>query len=522
MENTIYSLIPPLLAILMVVLTRRVLLSLGVGIVSSALLIAKFSPMETLSLVWDGFIGNLYADGELNKGNIYIILFLLLLGIITAFINITGGSRAFGEWAIKRVKTRRGGQLLAAVLGIIIFIDDYFNALAVGQVARPVTDRNNISRAKLAYIIDSTSAPICVVSPVSSWGAYIIGIMGSILATHGVTQYTAFSAFLQVIPMNLYVWATILFVLLIAVKGIDFGKMREHEMKAITTGELYDPQKEIPGELKNELPVSKQGTVGDLVWPIVALVLGTVGAMLWTGYSAVGTFDLLKVFENTDVTLSLILGGIIGFIVSLLFVYRQMRLNGIEGSAVGKGIAEGVKAMLPAVYILFFAWTIVTLIGELETGKYLAGLVQQSNIPVQALPFILFVVAGFMAFSTGTSWGSFGLLLPIAGEIAANTDITILLPSMAAVLAGSVFGDHCSPISDTTILSSTGAGSNHIDHVLTQLPYALIAASVAGVGYLVLGFTENTWIALLTVIVLTVAAALALGRKNEGEADTAS
>ncbi|MEW4221225.1 Na+/H+ antiporter NhaC family protein [Rossellomorea marisflavi] len=519
MENTIYSLIPPLLAILMVILTRRVLLSLGVGIVASALLIANFSIVETISLVWDGFIGNLYSDGEWNKGNIFIILFLLLLGIITAFINITGGSRAFGEWAIKRVKTRRGAQLLAAVLGIIIFIDDYFNALAVGQVARPVTDRHNISRAKLAYIIDSTSAPICVVSPVSSWGAYIIGIMGTILAAHNVTDISAFSAFVQVVPMNFYVWGTILFVFLIAVRGIDFGKMRDHEVKAIQTGELYDSSKEIPGELKNELPVSPRGTVGDLVWPIVALVVGTVGAMLWTGYRAVGRFDLLKVFENTDVTLSLILGGIVGFIVSLFFFLRQVSMKGVERSALGKGIIEGIKSMLPAVYILFFAWTIVTLIGELETGKYLAGLVEQSSIPVAALPFILFVVAGFMAFSTGTSWGSFGLLLPIAGEIAANTDITILLPSMAAVLAGAVFGDHCSPISDTTILSSTGAGSNHIDHVLTQLPYALIAAGAASIGYLVLGFTENTWLGLLTVIVLVVGVSFLIGKKSETVAE---
>ncbi|BCB05486.1 Na+/H+ antiporter NhaC family protein [Bacillus sp. KH172YL63] len=513
MENTIYSLLPPLLAILMVILTRRVLLSLGVGIVASAFLLADFSLTKTFSFMWDAFKGIFVSDGELNTWNVYIIFFLLILGVITAFVNISGGSRAFGEWAMKRVKTRKGAQLLAAVLGIIIFIDDYFNALAVGQVSRPITDRHKISRAKLAYIIDSTSAPICVVSPISSWGAYIIGIIGSILAAHSITEYTAFSAFIQMIPMNLYVWAAILLVVMVAYKGLDFGKMKEHEVRALETGALYDPEKEIPGELKNDLPVSTKGTVGDLVWPIVALVVGTVSMMLWTGYEAVGAFDLLPIFENTDVTKSLLYGGLFGMFVALVFFLRQVMMKGIETRAVGTAVVEGIKSMLPAVYILIFAWTIVTLIDQLQTGTYLAGLVETSNLPMQALPVILFLVAGIMAFSTGTSWGSFGILLPIAGEIAAATDVSILLPAMAAVLAGSVLGDHCSPISDTTILSSTGAGSNHIDHVITQLPYAIIGAVVASIGYLVLGFTGSTLLGLAVVIILIVAFALLFGEK---------
>ena len=513
MENTIYSLLPPLLAILMVILTRRVLLSLGVGIVASAFLLADFSITKTFSFMWDAFKGIFVADGALNTWNVYIIFFLLILGVITAFVNISGGSRAFGEWAMKRVKTRKGAQLLAAVLGIIIFIDDYFNALAVGQVSRPITDRHKISRAKLAYIIDSTSAPICVVSPISSWGAYIIGIIGSILATHSITEYTAFSAFVQMIPMNLYVWAAVLLVIMVAAKGLDFGKMKEHEVRALETGALYDPEKEIPGELKNDLPVISKGLVGDLVWPIVALVIGTIGMMLWTGYQAVGSFDILPIFENTDVTKSLLYGGLFGLLVALIFFIRQVSLKGIESKAVGVAVVEGIKSMLPAVYILIFAWTIVTLIDQLQTGTYLAGLVEQSSLPMQALPVILFLVAGIMAFSTGTSWGSFGILLPIAGEIAAATDVSILLPAMAAVLAGSVLGDHCSPISDTTILSSTGAGSNHIDHVLTQLPYALIGAVAASIGYLVLGFTGSTLFGLGVVIILIIAFAFLFGEK---------
>ncbi|MGF2617655.1 Na+/H+ antiporter NhaC family protein [Rossellomorea vietnamensis] len=505
MENTIYSLLPPLLAILMVILTRRVLLSLGVGILSAGLLLAEFSITKTFSIIWDAFKGIFVDGGELNTWNVYIILFLLILGVITAFVNISGGSRAFGEWALKRVKTRAGAQILTAVLGIVIFIDDYFNALAVGQVSRPITDRHKISRAKLAYIIDSTSAPICVVSPISSWGAFIIALIGGILADHAITGYTAFSAFLQIAPMNFYVWAAIGLVFITSYRGIDFGKMREHEQRAINTGEVYDPEKDVPGELKNDLPVSDKGSVGDLIWPIVALVIGTVGAMLWTGYNAVKETSLLAIFENTDVSTSLLYGGLFGLVVALIFFFRQMSLSpALNGKAVGIGFIEGIKSMLPAVYILIFAWTIVTLIGSLQTGEYLAGLVESSNLNIGLLPVILFLVAGVMAFATGTSWGSFGILLPIAGEIAAATDVSILLPAMAAVLAGAVFGDHCSPISDTSILSSTGAGSNHIDHVITQLPYAITGAVIASVGFLALGLTGSTLAGLGVTIILLV------------------
>jgi Na+/H+ antiporter NhaC len=438
---------------------------------------------------------------------VYIILFLLIPGVITAFISISGGSRAFGDWAMKRVKTRAGAQLVAAVLGIIIFIDDYFNALAVGQVARPITDRQKVSRAKLAYIIDSTSAPVCVVSPISSWGAYIIALIGTILATHGVTEYSAFSAFMQMVPMNFYVWAALGMVFLVAFGNFNIGAMKAHEDRAFKEGQLYNPMKPIPGELKDDLPTSKFGSVGDLIWPIIALIVGTVGAMIWTGYQAAGeNATLLLVFENTDVTLSLVLGGLLGLLVTFAVFYRQaFVLRGVKASIFSKGLWEGIKSMLPAIYILIFAWAIVDLIGRLGTGSYLAGVVENTHFNPAYLPLILFLIAGVMAFSTGTSWGSFGILLPIAGDIAAATDMSMILPAMAAVLAGSVFGDHCSPISDTTILSSTGAGSNHMDHVMTQLPYALICAGIATIGYLTVGITGSTIIALGVVVVILVA-----------------
>lgn len=500
MTNSILSIIPPLLAILMVVLTKRVLLSLSVGIVSAAFILAEFQVGRTIHIIVTAAKGIFIADGELNTWNVYIIFFLLILGVITAFISISGGSRAFGEWAMKRVKTRAGAQLVGAILGIIIFIDDYFNALAVGQISRPITDRQKVSRAKLAYLIDSTSAPVCVISPISSWGAYIIALIGSIFAAHHITEYTAFSAFIQMIPMNLYVWVTFAVVFLVIFMEMNIFSMKTHEDRAVSTGELYDPNKTIPGELKGDLPVSTKGTVGDLIWPIIALVIGTVGSMLWTGAQAVdGKATIIAIFENTDVAKSLLYGGIFGLIITMFMFFRQVAIRkGIEASTFSIGVIDGIKSMLPAIYILLFAWAIVDLIGQLETGKYLASLVKSSNMNLAFLPFVLFVIAGIMAFSTGTSWGSFGILLPIAGDIAVTTDISLLLPAMAAVLAGSVFGDHCSPISDTTILSSTGAGSNHMDHVMTQLPYALISAGIAAIGYLVMGLSGSILMAYLT------------------------
>ncbi len=506
MDNTIFSLIPPLLAIIMVVVTKRVLLSLATGIIASAFLLAEFSIGKTFSIIGNAIKGVFISGGSINTASVYIIFFLLFLGMITAFISISGGSRAFGDWAMKRVKTPAGAQIVAAVLGIIIFIDDYFNALAVGQVARPITDRQKVSRAKLAYIIDSTSAPVCVISPISSWGAYIIALIGTILATHGVTEYSAFSAFMRMVPMNFYVWPTLGLVFFAAYANFNIGSMKVHEDKARREGQLFDPRKKVPGELKDDLPTSSTGAVADLVWPIIALVVATVGSMLWTGYQATeGNASIFTIFENTDVTKSLVLGGLIGLIVTIAMFFRQaLVLRGVQANVFSKGILEGMKSMLPAIYILIFAWIIVDLIGKLGTGTYLAGIVEQSNLDVSYLPLILFLIAGIMAFSTGTSWGSFGILLPIAGDIAASTDISILLPAMAAVLAGSVFGDHCSPISDTTILSSTGAGSNHIDHVMTQLPYALISAGIAIIGYLVFGITGSTLIALVAVIGILV------------------
>ncbi|WP_164670061.1 Na+/H+ antiporter NhaC family protein [Virgibacillus doumboii] len=502
MENTFWSLVPPLLAIIMVLITKRVLLSLGIGIVAAAFFIASFNVTESLGLIWESFKGTFVADGALNTWNVFILLFVLMLGIITAFVSMMGGTKAFGDWMVRRVKTRAGAQIMTMVLGVIVFVDDYFNSLTVGQVAKPVTDKHRVSRSKLAYIVDSTAAPVCVIAPVSSWGAYIIGIIGTIFATQGITDSSAFSAFLQMIPMNFYVWAAIGVVLVIAVRQVDFGPMKIHEQRAMKTGEVLDPENKENVDPESKLPSSDAGKVSDLVLPIAILFIATIGAMYLSGLGAVeGDASLVDIFGSAAVAESLLYGGLIGLAATFLFFFRHMAKGKLTGSHFGLGIVEGAKSMMPAFGILIFAWSIVFLIGELKTGEYLAGIVESSNLSLALLPVIVFFIAGFIAFATGTSWGSFGILLPIAGQIAAATDINLIMPMLAAVLAGAVFGDHCSPISDTTILSSTGSSCHHIDHVTTQLPYAITAAIIAGLGYVVLGISGSVLLGLATVIV---------------------
>ncbi|MDN4609056.1 Na+/H+ antiporter NhaC family protein [Sporosarcina highlanderae] len=506
MIGTWVSILPPLVAIIMVLITKRVLLSLGSGILTAALLVASFAPVDTLKNLWTAMIVSFWADGELNTYNIYIMVFILLLGIITALVSLSGGSRAFAEWAIRRIKTRRGAKLLTVLLGILIFVDDYFNSLAVGQIARPITDQHRISRAKLAYFIDSTSAPVCVISPISSWGAFLIGQLALIIGTTAAVSYSPLSAFLMMAPMNFYALTTLAMVFFFAWSNVDFFAMKKHEKNAQETGQLFDPKKEIPGQLKEDFPVHSYGRKTDLIAPILTLVVVTLGMMVWTGYRIGGSMSIWTIFENTDVPLSLMTGGLIATLLAVILYVSQMGKNETASiGLIGKAFISGVKAMMPAILILVFAWALTHLIGVLETGLFLSNAVEQSNVPVHFLPVIMFVLAGLMAFSTGTSWGSFGILLPIAGTIMINAEPELLLPSLAAVLAGAVFGDHCSPISDTTILSSTGAGSNHMDHVSTQLPYALIAAGISTIGYLILGVTGSIWLGLGAVIIATAA-----------------
>lgn len=515
----ILTVLPPVVAIILVIATKRVLLSLGAGVLASALLVADLNPLETLRLIWTSFAGIFWAEGEVNTYYVYILVFTISLGIIASLILMSGGSQAFSDWAIQRIKTRRGAQGLGATLGIAIFIDDYFNALAVGQVARPVTDRHHVARAKLAYLIDSTSAPVAVLVPFSSWGASIIGIMAPLVAMSSLTVSDV-GAFLGAAAMNYYAIAAILLVWIVVILQMDFGPMRGEERRAITEGQTYDATQEIPGEIAEDLPIHEPGHKRALVIPFFLLVAGVLGGIVWTGYrgftgsedyvagEGVGALDIMA---NTDVTEALIYGAVLG-LVSALYYYARYTTSDpkFSGATFGKGVWDGVQSMLPAVYILVLAWILGSLISELGTGEYLGGLVESANMPVQWLIPVMFVLAGAMAFSTGTSWGSFGILLPIAGDIMVNVQggDELLLAAFGAVLAGAVWGDHCSPISDTTILSSTGASCNVITHVTTQLPYAIAGAVVALLGYCVFALTTSTLMGLLAVLVGLVIVAI--------------
>ena len=499
MVGTFFSIIPALVMLVLVIVTKRVLLSLGVGIVLGALFIHNFNILGSIQEVWGVFYEIFVSEGELNLGNILLISFLLLLGVMTAFLQGSGGSRAFGNWMLKRVKTRAGAKIMTAILGIIIFIDDYFASLAVGQIARPVTDRQKISRAKLAYIIDSTAAPITVLSPISSWGAFIIGLLGSIFVANGITDIQPIEGFIRMIPMNLYAISAILLVFLVAYLKVDIGPMRIHEERAQKTGELIDPENsKVPGDLGDTIEAHPKGKVYHLILPILVLVLATVTAMLVTGARASeGEVTILSMFANTDVNLSLFIGGAI----SVLFALILHMIHSAPKASVMNIFIQGMKSMLP-------------IISSLETGTYLAQLLNNANISGVFLPVLFFVISGIMALATGTSWGTFTIMLAIGAEVSAVIDINLLLPTLAAVLAGAVFGDHCSPISDTTILSATGAGANHIDHVLTQLPYAIIAAVVSIVGYLLMGLLEMTILPLIITLVIVLVIGFVIHSRN--------
>ncbi|PSS73332.1 Na+/H+ antiporter NhaC family protein [Shewanella algae] len=494
------SLLPPVVAILLAILTRRVLLSLGLGILIGALLLNQWSVLDTgvylgqrvLSLVWD--------DDAFNAWNLYILGFLVLLGMITALITVSGSARAFANWARQHIRNRRDAKLLTMFLGCAVFIDDYFNSLVVGSIARPLTDRYYISRSKLAYLLDSTAAPVCVISPVSSWGAYIIALIGGILTAHGFTEVGHLSAFVQMIPMNFYALFALALLLCVTFMELDIGAMRKHELNA-RKGNLYDESKGLPPGANADLPEAETGQVHGLFLPIGVLVVATFYFMVSNGADALAAeslpFSIIGAFEKTDVGSSLFFGASIGLVVTLLLAFIQK----IEAKMILKALTSGARSMLPAIYILMFAWTIAGIIGSLETGKFMASLAS-GNIPFALLPAVLFILAGLTAFSTGTSWGTFGIMLPIAADMAMGSHSGMMLPMLAAVLSGAVFGDHCSPISDTTILSSTGASCHHIDHVLTQLPYAVLVALISLGGYIVLGFTESVWLGLASSCVL--------------------
>ena len=477
-SSSIYSIIPALLAIILAIATRRVLVSLSAGIIVGALMLVDFNPLNALIYLKDNVVALVYSSEEGMNSNMNIVFFLVLLGVLTALLTVSGSNRAFAEWAQNKIKGRRGAKLLAASLVFVTFIDDYFHSLAVGAIARPVTDRFKVSRAKLAYILDSTAAPMCVMMPVSSWGAYIITLVAGLLATYSITSYTPMGAFVAMSSMNYYAIFSLLMVFFVAYFSFDIASMARHEKLAMER------------DYKEEVIEGVKGKVRNLILPILVLITVTVFMMIHTGSEALAAdgkpFSILGAFENTTVGISLVVGGSSAVAMSTLLIILERQVS----------LQEYGKAWI--------AWTINKVVGDAQTGKYLSSLVSGS-IPVQFLPVILFILGSAMAFSTGTSWGTFGIMLPIAAAMATNSAPELLLPCLSAVMAGAVCGDHCSPVSDTTILSSTGAKCNHMDHVTTQLPYAATVATASAVGYIVVGFTESGLAGFVTTAVVLVA-----------------
>lgn len=487
-KGTLWSLFPPVIAIGLALITKEVYSSLFVGILSGGIIYAAASGTgfegTFKAVVQDGLITNLS-----NAYNVGILVFLVVLGIIVVLMNKAGGSRAYGEWAAAHIKSRRGVALSTFFLGVLIFVDDYFNCLTVGSVMRPITDKHNISRSKLAYLIDSTAAPICIIAPISSWAA---AVSGTVEGVNGI------SLFINTIPYNLYAFLTILMVIFISVSDTDYGPMKIHEDNA-KNGDIFTTKNNTYEQ--DAQPVTERGRVIDLILPVAVLIVFCVVGMIYTGGFFSGT-DFVTAFANCDAAYGLSLGSISALIVIIAYYMfrRVLKFNECMDS-----IAAGFKQMVPAILILTFAWTLKTMTNHLEAGAFVSGVVQSATALSVLLPVILFVVAVGLAFATGTSWGTFGILIPIVTSVfeaeLANVSQTGEIPSMviiciSACLAGAVCGDHCSPISDTTIMASTGAQCDHVNHVSTQLPYALTVAAVCVVGYLLSGFVHNVFIVL--------------------------
>ncbi|MGI6055339.1 MAG: Na+/H+ antiporter NhaC family protein [Clostridium sp.] len=492
MSGTIYSLIPPVVAIALALITKEVYLSLLIGILSGAFLFVGANPLTAVETV----IGIM---GEKIGGNANILLFLAFLGIVVALITKSGASKAYGEWAARSIRSKKGALFATMFLGALIFVDDYFNCLTVGTVMRPVTDKHKITRAKLAYIIDATAAPICIIAPISSWAAAV----GSSLPENSGVD--GFSLFLRTIPFNLYAMLTILFMIFIIAGGFDFAAMRKYNEQVEKTGQ----EKTIDSD---EMTVSGNGKVLDLILPIAVLIAFCVSGMLYTGGILDGV-GVVEAFANCDSALSLALGSF--FTLVFIFIFYMVR-RVISFSEFCDSFGIGVKAMTPAIMILCLAWTLSGICSAdfLNIGGYVKEIVGGNSLVGSLMPAIMFAVASGLAFSTGTSWGTFGILIPIAFAVVGSEDMNALSIVTASILAGAVCGDHVSPISDTTILASAGAQCDHINHVSTQIPYVLCVAACCFAGYLVAGFTMNGWLGVVTGLIALGIVLIILGKRN--------
>ncbi len=500
--NSLWALLPPLIAIVLALITKEVYSSLMIGIITGGLLYSGFNPVGAMNHIFvDGMIAQLS-----DPWNVGILIFLVVLGSIVMLMNRAGGSAAFGRWASAHVKTRLGAQLATIALGTLIFIDDYFNCLTVGSVMRPVTDKHKVSREKLAYLIDATAAPVCIIAPISSWAAAVTGF---------VEGANGLELFIRAIPYNFYAFLTFVMMITISVGRFDYGKMAQAEKQCgITTspdGSLKHPSLTGAEDQPNP-PISQKGRVIHLVLPIFALIICCIIGMIYTG----GFFDgegFVTAFSNADASTGLVFGSMAALLITILF-YLATRV--LDFNECMNAIPEGFKSMVPAILILTLAWTLKSMTDSLGASEYVGGLVEQvaeNGMVMGLLPAFVFIIGAFLAFATGTSWGTFGMLIPIVVS-AFHSDINneLMIIAISACMAGAVCGDHCSPISDTTIMASAGGQCEHIKHVSTQLPYAITVAAVSVFCYILAGFVRN-WLVILPVSIAAMVVVL-LAIKN--------
>ena len=486
---TIWALVPPVVAIALALITKEVYSSLFIGILVGGLFYSGFS--------FEGTVTHIFQDGIISvlsdNSNVGILVFLVILGCMVCMMNRAGGSAAFGQWASKRIKTRVGAELATIVLGVLIFIDDYFNCLTVGSVMRPVTDKHHVSRAKLSYLIDATAAPVCIIAPISSWAAAVSGF---------VEGEDGLVVFVRAIPYNFYAILTIVMMVGMVLLKTEFGSMRTHELNAMK-GDLYTTEgRPYAGAERDSLP-NPRGKVIDLVLPVLCLVVCCVIGMIYTGGFFSGT-DFVTAFSQSNASVGLTLGSSFGLVITIV-VYMARRVMTFRDCMAC--LPEGFKAMVPAILILTFAWSLKAMTDSLGAAEFVEHAMRSASSGLMGvLPAIIFLVGCGLAFATGTSWGTFGILIPIVVGVFENSNPELMIISISACMAGAVCGDHCSPISDTTIMASAGAQCDHVNHVSTQLPYAIVAAAISFVTYLVAGFVQTAWIALPVGIILMLGA----------------
>ena len=482
---TFWSLIPPVVAIVLALITKEVYSSLFLGILVGAILYSGGN--------FEGTVNHIFSEGMISvlssSSNVGILVFLVILGAMVCLMNRAGGSAAFGRWAGKHIRTRVGAELATILLGVLIFIDDYFNCLTVGSVMRPITDQHNVSRAKLAYLIDATAAPVCIIAPISSWAAAVSGF---------VPGEDGMSVFVRAIPYNYYALLTIVMMVSMVLMRVEFGAMGIHESNALK-GDLFTTAARPYAGAEEDGKVNPRGKVMDLLIPIISLVICCVIGMIYTGGFFDGT-DFVTAFSQSDASVGLVLGSFFGLVITVLLYLVRKVLSFRDCMAC---IPDGFKSMVPAILILTFAWTLKSMTDSLGADEFVAEMVKSSASGlVNMLPAIIFLVACFLAFATGTSWGTFGILIPIVVHVIENTPGDLMIISISACMAGAVCGDHCSPISDTTIMASAGAQCDHVSHVSTQLPYAVVAAVVSFITYIFAGFIQSPLCLVIGVVLM--------------------